>query len=256
MDFQQPGQQPINQQPEEIKKSYDPFKMLGSWTGFVLGIVSVASAYITNHVLFLHPIVWAYSLGLLGANVDSEGLGILAALTLPIVFFIYGWGIHLILRKINRENSIVVIILVAMIVVLPTMYGLVKDQQTFKATVNSADSDIRAAKALPEGTQRTGEDFRRESVAMNAIMAIAKAEPDTSVFVSKMLSIAHDESVAIDVRLTALEALMPRIDVMNSNEKLELSRQLELFTGQLTGVNNERMDARISALQKKLETSK
>lgn len=225
--------------------------MLGSWAGFALGIVSFP-AWESSKIFLLNPISWVipfvgdfFSYGLL--------FYVIALFTLPVVFFVYGWIIHAVLRKIGRENPGVIIILVSMLVILPTVYGLIKDQQTFQAALKSADSDIHAAKALPEGTQRTGEDFRRESVAMNAIMVMAKAETDVASFMDKMMSIARNESIAIDVRLTALDSLSSKVSAMSSDQKKNLSDQLVSFdTSYLSGADKERMVGRITNLQKLL----
>jgi len=239
--------------PQEIKKSYNPFKMLGSQVGFILGLFAIPSAYIANHVLFLHPFAWLYFFGVqIG---DPEGIGILAVLTLWAVFFVYGWVIHSFLRKIGQDNPVLVIILVSMLVILPVTYGLIKDQQTFQASLNSADSDILAAKATTEGVQRNADQFNRESVAMNAIMVMAKAETDISMFTNKMLSVAQDESIAIDVRLTAVDILGSKVGEMSSNQKKTLNDQLLMLGDHVNksstagDMDKERMAGRITMLQ-------
>lgn len=85
---------------EKIKKFYNPFKMWGSWLGFVIGILLVPTASVMNHVLFLHPIIWLYFLNLI--QMDGENMAISAAITLPVVLFFYGWGIHSIFRKFKK----------------------------------------------------------------------------------------------------------------------------------------------------------
>ena len=108
---------------EEIKKSHNPFKMWGSWVGFGVGMVSIF-AYVTTPYLMMtgvmtigsfplenlaelasdfitiNPIFWITEI-LYGI----EGLGLMPfiVLTTPIVAFLYGWGIHLICRKLESK---------------------------------------------------------------------------------------------------------------------------------------------------------
>lgn len=242
---------------EEIKKSYNPFRMWGSWLGFILGILVISSSYLSNHVVFLHPFAWAYYLG---AETDWEGLGILAVLTMPIIFFIYGWLIHFFFRKISKENPLIIFIIILMLVVLPYTYGTLKDKLTFQKTLNSADSIIYSAKAV-SAEKRTSDDLYRESKAMNAIMVMSQAEKDISQFTNEMFVIASDESVAIDVRLTAIEVLVPKVGMMNQVQKKNLSEQLLSLSNkvnkssQMPLVDKERMNMRITNLQNVL-TSK
>jgi hypothetical protein len=161
---------------EQTKKSYNPFKMWGSWFGLVLGALIIP---LEDMVFVLNPIIWPF----LFVDVDvghDIGLliGLIAIFTLPIALFIYGWGAHSFFRKINREKLAYILPVILLIVASPITYAYIKAQQTFQAALNFADFDISSAKAIPDAAQRTSDDMRRESIAMNAIEVIAKAEQD------------------------------------------------------------------------------
>ncbi len=129
--------------------------------------------------------------------------------------------------------------------------ALIKLDPSLTQVFDVVMSAVRSAKALPEGEQRTAEDFARESIAMHAVTAIAAASGSQAT--DRMLAIARDESIAIDVRLTSLEALAPKVGTMNSSEKKNLSDKLGLLSEQVTKSNNlsdkERMNGRITMLQ-------
>lgn len=70
---------------EEMKKTYNPFKMWGSYIGIIPGIFFgfiIAANSITPESL--NEIFWQYTIG--GA----------------IVGFLIGWGIHFLIRKIKN----------------------------------------------------------------------------------------------------------------------------------------------------------
>gem|GEM_PF-3949262 len=68
--------------------------------------------------------------------------------------------------------------------------------------------------------------------------------------VETVLSVARDESLMIDVRLTALEALAPKVSSMTADQKRVLSSQLSSFdTSRLSDMDKERVAGRIHMLQ-------
>lgn len=228
-----------------MEKTYNPFKMLGSWTGFILGILTISSAYIANHVVFLHPFAWAY---FFGVQMDSEGVGILAILTMPILFFIYGWIIHSVLRKVGRENPVVVIILVSMLVASPVVYGIISD----RTAVHTAYSDINSAELLPGGKINTNQ----ESAAVDGISKIVAGESSTRIIVDKMLLIASDESLVINARLEAFRVAISYADPYGTiNQKEKIIKQLAILDEQVNRSNQiskdekEALSSRVSELK-------
>lgn len=242
---------------EEIKKSYNPFKMWGSWFGLVLGLLTFP---LWEHykVVSLNPISWVIPFV---GDFFSYGLVyyVIALFTLPIALFLYGWGIHLIFRKINKESRVVISLVILIIVAFPVVSVGIREYLALRDTLEHADLYINSARALPEGSVRNAKDFSREATSMNAVTEMAKTEKNIPTVINKMLIIAADESLAIDVRLTALESLFPKIDKMNANEKNTLSDRLVLLgdqvskSGQLSDTSKERMAGRISMLQKSLK---
>ena len=85
----------------EIKKSYNPFTMLGSWIGFILG--SVGSIFLV-YVIDNDPYFLGYlaSFGLEGYNARLFCWVILALI--PVFFFVYGWLVQFPLGRFLREN--------------------------------------------------------------------------------------------------------------------------------------------------------
>lgn len=74
--------------PEEIKKSYNPFKMWGSWIGGIL--FSFAATMYGN--------LWET-----GSLFKSSGGVDIYSLIFGFVFgFIVGWGIHSLFRKLSK----------------------------------------------------------------------------------------------------------------------------------------------------------
>ncbi len=97
---------------EQTKKSYNPFKMWGSWVGFGIGIFllillfvfsSLKQYYILNAISFLwklNPIyIWVIS------SCGEPGCGGFVTFTAPIIYFLYGWLIHSLIRKIKNRNK-------------------------------------------------------------------------------------------------------------------------------------------------------
>jgi hypothetical protein len=88
---------------ENQQKDYNPFKLWGSWFGFILGLIILIFtstslnaghlppfAAIMMPIVVLNPIVW----------IDSE----IAFLTLPVALFFWGWIIHVVFRLFNRRT--------------------------------------------------------------------------------------------------------------------------------------------------------
>jgi len=85
------------------KKSYNPFKMWGSWVGLFIGILMKFSVYLIltpfyylSFINYLNPL----DLFLLN-NCNTNCYGILV-FSDPIVFFLYGWAIHSLVRRYRK----------------------------------------------------------------------------------------------------------------------------------------------------------
>jgi len=82
---------------DETKKSYNPFKMWGSWVGVSLVILAIFNIPVIN----LNPIWWFIDFC---NNATDQyfcrlNVGIIAGVTLPVILFLLGWGVHSICRK-------------------------------------------------------------------------------------------------------------------------------------------------------------
>jgi hypothetical protein len=103
--------------PQETKKSYNLpniWGMWGSWVGLVIGVLVVFNSFVSMYgnnpiqfVYILNPFFLLTNLvpGMLPDGLASDvaitGL-LLTFLTTPIVFALYGWGIHSIFRKFSK----------------------------------------------------------------------------------------------------------------------------------------------------------
>jgi hypothetical protein len=131
--------------------------------------------------------------------------------------------------------------------------ALIKLDPASTQTTDLVNAIIRSAKPVPI-FERSASDLDNERIAMHAIQAMGQsANSETS---QKLLLIASDESVAVDVRLTALEALAPNIGAMPNSATVALYGQIAELqqrvteSKQLDGTNKERMFGRIRMLQK------
>lgn len=135
--------------------------------------------------------------------------------------------------------------------------SLIKLDPCSPRTASVVDSAIHSAKAVPT-MERKASDLNHEIIAMHTVMAVAEAEADGSQAIDRMLTIARDDSVAIDVRLTALEALAPKVSAMSPSELGTLGDQLAPIgddtrrSRQLSKIDQQRMAARIVMLRKLL----
>lgn len=84
-----------------MKKSYNPFKMLGSWVGAVICSLPLLSGLIfpKYFLLFLMKINLIYYWE---SWCHEAGCGFFTLGTLPILGFLIGWGIHSLIRKLRR----------------------------------------------------------------------------------------------------------------------------------------------------------
>ncbi len=84
-----------------MKKSYNPFKMWGSWVGFGIGVCSlllytgepsILRDLFGTPFVAINPLIW-----IVRWPIPS------IVLTTPIMTFVYGWGIHSIFRKLSSR---------------------------------------------------------------------------------------------------------------------------------------------------------
>lgn len=93
---------------EEPKKTLNPFRLWGSWCGAVLGLilsgnfliamlghenVTEIGSFLLDISIFLsylNPIYWFNPKSMMGI------------LTLPIALFFWGWGINVLIRKLQK----------------------------------------------------------------------------------------------------------------------------------------------------------
>lgn len=163
-----------------------------------------------------------------------------------------------IFRKLEKKEIIKLLIIIVIPITVIYFYQYIKYQKDSLRTLSTAASDIDASRMIWAEQSREVQ-MKREAIAMNAVVETAKAERNILLAIDKMLLIASDESHAVDVRLTALESLAPKIEKMNQDEKKILSDKLVTLNEQviksiqLAEMNKERMAMRITMLQKMLE---
>lgn len=254
----------------EIKKSYNPFKMWGSWVGFILGIIGifgylVAPFFLIDSSILLDNLfignLQAFGGGLMTTNpifwlsvlFFGEGairLILIIALTTPLVLFLYGWGIHSIFRKLNKTGRIILSITILVILGLVFLSSYLIINTAINKRLSTLESDIHS---------------RDDTIAMNAVMLKEKSETNTIAAMDKMFYIARDESILIDARLIAIQSLSSRVTTMNSNEKSILTEYLDNLnyqintqnktldlskeSDQMIKFNNDRLTSRIVILQ-------
>ena len=98
---------------KKMKKSYNPFKMWGAWVGAGLGLYYAffaigGSAFLSqsqwDNISFIHKLLLfpALILDLLPETIDTGTSLILAGVISIVVFFLIGWGIHSLVRKLRK----------------------------------------------------------------------------------------------------------------------------------------------------------
>ncbi|MAF35908.1 hypothetical protein CL622_02200 [archaeon] len=88
---------------DEIKKSYNPFKMWGSYVGAIFGGLSsfIGGGWVGVQMVYL----FVYNLELSCKGKLCDGILILFFfLPLIIIGFLLGWGIHSIIRKLKAGS--------------------------------------------------------------------------------------------------------------------------------------------------------
>lgn len=91
-----------------IIKSYNPFKMWGSWVGLIVGLLLKLIIFLTPFTPFYFIAVVLVNLNfinmlLLNFNICHTDCYGLLKISSSIVFFLYGWGVHSLIRKFNRK---------------------------------------------------------------------------------------------------------------------------------------------------------
>lgn len=209
----------------EIKKSYNPFTMLGSWIGFILG--SVGSIFLV-YVIDNDPYFLGYlaSFGLEGYNARLFCWVILALI--PVFFFVYGWLVQFSFRKVSKGKFIFLLIIMLLIVIYPIVYIYKyerKEVQNFGLEYSLFVSDIHSQDKIK---------------AMNALKFIIKTysqNHNLEAFHNDIFYILSDTSILIDVRFRALELLVPNIEMMSLGEKDTLNRILSEVNDKINSQN-------------------
>ena len=90
----------MNNAEEEINKSYNPFKMWGSWVGFILGFFWM---FIESKISGKYDIPFIIE-RILPAG-GEMGYGYIYLVIYMVLGFIIGWGVHSLIRKSKKSNS-------------------------------------------------------------------------------------------------------------------------------------------------------
>lgn len=135
--------------------------------------------------------------------------------------------------------------------------ALIKLDPSSTQTSSLLGEVIHSAKAVPT-IEGSAADLTSEVIAMHAVEAMGRSDnPGTN---QELFLIASDESVAVDVRLTALQSLMVKASAMPAAVKMDLNVSVAALeqriteSTQLSGVNKERMFARIRMLKRMTAT--
>jgi len=84
-------------------KTYNPFKMWGSWIGLAATIVSVKGSFINIEIWRI--IRWLSPLFIIVRDCDGIGCElamIMGLLLYPIMGFLIGWVIHILIRRTKK----------------------------------------------------------------------------------------------------------------------------------------------------------
>lgn len=95
---------------EETNNSYNPFKMWGSWVGFGIAIFMIILLYISSilkiyaigkFIAFLAQLNPLYNWVM--TSCGEPGCGGFVIFSNPIFFFLYGWAIHSLIRRLRTK---------------------------------------------------------------------------------------------------------------------------------------------------------
>lgn len=85
---------------EEIKKNYNPFKMLGSYAGLIILPLVLASLTNFNNTPYFQKIM-----NFIAGLIFFEGvIGFIMSFLILAIGFLFGWGIHSLIRKYVRDK--------------------------------------------------------------------------------------------------------------------------------------------------------
>lgn len=130
--------------------------------------------------------------------------------------------------------------------------SLIRLDYSSPTTATVVNAVIASAKPVSP-TDETARDIDRAVIAMHALMALAETGGGQSV--DRMLGIAGDDAVIIDVRLTALQVLTPLVSDMSREEKNSLRTDLNTLSAEVNNstriseMDRQRIAARVSRLQ-------
>jgi hypothetical protein len=130
--------------------------------------------------------------------------------------------------------------------------GLISLDPSSAETSALVEEIVHAARPVPS-LNRSVRDFDNERLAMHAVQALGQS--DAEGISERLLLIAIDDTIAVDVRLTALDSLaiiageMPDSARASLYQELVGIRQQTMESTQLSETNRGRMLLRISILQ-------
>lgn len=215
-----------------IEKSYNPFTMLGSWIGFIFGIIGSATSdiYLNSSdqsgasydnfgdlLVMYNPLFWvAFPV------LSKTGLMLVTIITTPILFFIYGWVVHSIFRKSNSLIRIIFASIVALCVVVSLVYSYSISYLTY------LDNGSKSFNFL---------DTYIYSQMAKKIIEKSEVEKDNIYVISEMFKIAGHESIPVTIKVGALESLASRVNTMNSDEKNFFINDLDIFANYINKQN-------------------
>ena len=89
------------------KKSYNAFKMWGSWGGAIVGlliiVLSISNEGLQFNTLLSKIILFPAYIVYLATSFDLVGLFIFLPFILEFIYgFLIGWGIHSLIRRIRK----------------------------------------------------------------------------------------------------------------------------------------------------------
>jgi len=96
---------------QQTKKSYNPFKMWGSWVGVIISFILIYADRLYSqkvnsniNVGFEKAGMFERLLGIFIHIGGDEGMRIMLIVVImtPIVFFLLGWAIHSLVRRLRK----------------------------------------------------------------------------------------------------------------------------------------------------------
>lgn len=224
---------------ENETKSYNPFKMWGSWIGFGLGTISTIQ-YVSQgsflpdmpFFILLDKIFEIFQfLNVITILIQWPLLPVI--MLTPIFTFLYGWGIHSLFRKFGwKLNGWKLLIEISVVLII--VFFITDSQLHWFQTIERNRPSPETEKLIQTNNSLLNDIFNT----------------------------VRDQSIAINTRLEAIEIMVGKLASLSSPLKLiladlltELNSQV-YASSQLSDTDKQQMYLRINALKELVKTKK